>query len=301
MSGRRLRNPRQGDRSEYLATFLLSALGLTTNVPRQEDIGFDFHCSLADQEQGLLTFGFPFLVQVKSAGDPVFEILPGKKYKPDGRRMPDHLAWLLRQELPLYLGLVDKAEMAIQLYSLAPFWFILYHSPDCAGVRFIPRVKGIPNTHIGYPVKKERVTKKPLTFIYDIDIGFPIAAFSARDTQNDARMADEKARLRHCIDFEMRNVVFFRAALPHFYWFAETDRSKGGPIPAFFYNEVEKAPQRLQLVYSFLGPALIPLAQRYQTDGDVAALAALKVLFKKVPAGIIPLQVKAALPEVFDP
>jgi len=66
MSGTRLYNFREGDRSEYLANYLLSGLGLVTVVPRQEDIGFDFYCQLADQEKGNLTFGYPFIVQIKS-------------------------------------------------------------------------------------------------------------------------------------------------------------------------------------------------------------------------------------------
>jgi hypothetical protein len=44
MSGVRLYNRLQGDRSEYLAVYILSALGLVTQAPRQEDIGFDLVC-----------------------------------------------------------------------------------------------------------------------------------------------------------------------------------------------------------------------------------------------------------------
>lgn len=39
-TGTRFHNFREGDRSEYLAVYLLSRLGLVTQVPRQEDIGF---------------------------------------------------------------------------------------------------------------------------------------------------------------------------------------------------------------------------------------------------------------------
>ena len=37
---------RQGNRSEYLALYILSALGISIYVPRTEDIGVDFYCSL---------------------------------------------------------------------------------------------------------------------------------------------------------------------------------------------------------------------------------------------------------------
>jgi hypothetical protein len=38
---------RRGDRSEYHALHILSALGIAFYVPRTEDIGVDFYCSLA--------------------------------------------------------------------------------------------------------------------------------------------------------------------------------------------------------------------------------------------------------------
>lgn len=72
----KLHNPREGDRSEYLAVYLLSRLGLVTQVPRQEDIGIDLFCSLADQESGTLTFGHQFAVSVKSASLPQIILEP---------------------------------------------------------------------------------------------------------------------------------------------------------------------------------------------------------------------------------
>lgn len=64
MSGARLFSFREGDRSEYLAQYLLSGLGLVTPVPRQEDIGFDFVCSIADEQVGVLTFNQQYLVSI---------------------------------------------------------------------------------------------------------------------------------------------------------------------------------------------------------------------------------------------
>ncbi|NIP97713.1 MAG: hypothetical protein GWO24_31475, partial [Akkermansiaceae bacterium] len=64
MSGKQVFNWREGDRNEYLAEFLLSAVGLVTPVPRQGDVGVDLFCSLVDQEKGATTFGYPFLVQL---------------------------------------------------------------------------------------------------------------------------------------------------------------------------------------------------------------------------------------------
>jgi len=105
MSGRRVFNWREGDRSEYVANFLLSAIGLVTPVPRQEDIGIDFHCALADQENGVLTFDYPFIVQAKSIGSPVVEVKAPDKYKHQTGVVPEHISWIFRQELPMFLAI----------------------------------------------------------------------------------------------------------------------------------------------------------------------------------------------------
>ncbi len=46
MSGARSRTFRLGDRSEFLVEHLLAGVAFSTRVPRQEDIGIDFMCSL---------------------------------------------------------------------------------------------------------------------------------------------------------------------------------------------------------------------------------------------------------------
>lgn len=304
MSGTRLFTFREGDRSEYLASFLLSALGLVTAVERQEDIGFDFYCSLADQEDGALTFGYPFLVQIKSIGSPVFDLLPKKNYVHDIKSFPQHLLWLRRQEVPLFLGVVDRKQFSIQLFSLAPFWFISFGDPDCrdcSGIRFIPRLDRTLTSHVGKPVRKERLSENPASYAYDVDLGFPIATFNADDTHNRDRMREEKERLRFALEFEMRSQVFFRSSLRHFYWFAETDRSKGGPICAFYFDEMPNDAELLRNAYSFLGPALIPLALRYKADGKQGALHGLSALFREMPPATIPEAVKKELPAVFMP
>ena len=102
MSGVRSFSFREGDRSEYLAQFFLSAMGLCTAIPRQEDIGFDFSCSVADQEAGVLTFGYPYLISIKSISSPSIEIDPtATAIQANDRR---HVSWLFRQDQPVLLG-----------------------------------------------------------------------------------------------------------------------------------------------------------------------------------------------------
>ena len=72
MSGGRSRPFRLGDRSELLVEQLLAAFAFTTPVPRQEDVGVDFFCSLTHQEGQFLKAGPFFAVQAKSRQIPLF-------------------------------------------------------------------------------------------------------------------------------------------------------------------------------------------------------------------------------------
>ena len=93
-------------------------LGLSTPIPRQEDIGIDFLCSLADQRSGVLTFGNPYLVSVKSLSKPNIVLEPTEAAITENN--PRHLHWLFRQELPLFLGVVDKGAFSMRLYRRDP-------------------------------------------------------------------------------------------------------------------------------------------------------------------------------------
>ena len=57
----------ESNRGEYLAQYFLSALGVSAPVIRQEDIGVDFFCSLAREENKKLTFHSPYMVQQGAA------------------------------------------------------------------------------------------------------------------------------------------------------------------------------------------------------------------------------------------
>jgi len=303
MSGKQVFNWREGDRTEYLADFLLSALGMVTHIPRQEDIGVDFYCALADHEKGVTTFGFPFLAQVKSIEKPVVHIKPPKRYRHQKGVMPDHLSWLYRQGLPMFLALVDKEDFSIRLFSLSPVWFLYYdreNCPDCSSLRLVPRTDGNDTGPVGPPRRLGKVTSSPESFEYEVDLGFPVASFSVEDTANRQTLLKQKTFLRLCIDCDLRNRVFFRAELPHFYWIAETNPDQEGPIPAFYSGEAPRGAEASRNVHSLLGPALLPLALRYKGDNRPDLLRALRKLFREMPEDTIPSDLQKALPEVFS-
>lgn len=106
MPGGRLRGFRLGDRAELLVQHLLTGLAFTTPVPRQEDIGIDFLCSLiTGGSDDLLKPGPFFSVQAKSSADAV----PYQK--------AHELEWIRNQENPLLLCVADRDAGAMDVYS----------------------------------------------------------------------------------------------------------------------------------------------------------------------------------------
>src|SRR5436309_11677825 len=108
MSGGRLSSYRLGDRAELLVEHLLSGLAFTTRVPRQEDIGIDFFCSLITgdvTDKNLLKAGPVFSVQAKSSPEAV-------TYE-----KPHELEWIRNQENPLFLCIGDREAAAMDVFS----------------------------------------------------------------------------------------------------------------------------------------------------------------------------------------
>ena len=91
----------QGNRSELLADYFLSAIGIATLVRRQFDHGIDFYCTLMNQDSEYLIFGHPFIVQVKSSS--VRKITYGKLSSK--KWQIENISWLFKNELPFLLHL----------------------------------------------------------------------------------------------------------------------------------------------------------------------------------------------------
>ena len=96
---------RLGDRTQLLVQFCLNAIAFTTPVPREEDVGHDLFCALAEERDGLLRAGPLFTVQVKSDGAPlVFE-------------KPHEIQWVKELENPFFLAIGDRANQRLDIYS----------------------------------------------------------------------------------------------------------------------------------------------------------------------------------------
>ena len=98
-------NFHEGARSEYLAQYVLSALGTSIMVPRPEDYGIDLFCTLGHRIGQRLHVEDYYCVQVKSNTENV-------EYKDE-----KSVKWVTSLSTPLFYCVVDKSKAAVNLYS----------------------------------------------------------------------------------------------------------------------------------------------------------------------------------------
>lgn len=296
MSGIRLFSFREGDRSEYLANYLLSGLGLVTVVPRQEDIGFDFYCQLADQEKGSLTFGYPFIVQVKTEG--IDEISYGSYKIEDWKR--ENIEWLFRLELPLLFGIVNKKNVQIDVYNCSAFRFLFVENPNPSIIEFKPRIPQ-SDTDIGRPsqesIQNWTVQDKGDGHKYIIDLGNPLVTITNDDIYNHDLLLHKKNILRNAVAMEQNNILYRKLALPHFHWVLniKTDKSFGA---AWYYGS-SNSTTVLSNHYRTLGPGLISLAINLRANGKEALVRQLIPILRELPNDVIPQGIIDKNPDFF--
>ncbi len=291
MSGTRLFNFRQGDRSEYLATYFFSAIGLVTPVPRQEDIGFDLVCSIADQETGNLTFNNQFLVSVKSLSSPNIELHPTDN---PNESLP-HLSWLYRQELPLLLALIDKDNQEVRVYSTLPVWFLYFEGKPCGSMSLIPRIDPEFTDDVSRPRQEEHeLSTIPGKYHFNVDLGHPIVRATINDISDTDKLKVIKDQLRYGVNIARSTITHAQLGIPYFYWFHKTYPDGSKPNSAFITYAIQSDRQNFQ----YTAPALISMAMHYKFISDQAKLEAIVQLLKSFPPKTIPEPVKELIPEL---
>jgi uncharacterized protein YbaA (DUF1428 family) len=248
MSGRRLYSFREGDRAEYFANFLLSGIGLTNPIPRQEDIGFDFYCLLSEQEKSqLITFGTPFLIQIKS--DSVKEICYGWNKK-EKKRNKEGIDMLFKQDLPIFIGSVNKNELSIKIYATSTLNFIERENPNALMVTLKPR-----NSQSTKPIERPSPYKMDVENLFDsdgnnymVDLGNPLIEFSNDDLREKSkeRISKMKNILREVIEVERNNMIYRKLNLPHFQWVRSVKTNEEVSFAWLYYESKGKSSQILE-------------------------------------------------------
>lgn len=297
MSGIRLYNFREGDRSEYLANYLLSGLGLVTPVPRQEDIGFDFYCQLADQEKGNLSFGYPFIVQVKSDG--ITNIQYGSSKIVEWKK--EDIEWIHRLELPIFIGIVNKKTMQIDIYNCSSLRFVFVKHPNPSIIELKPRIPQNTND-IGNPIIEDIVdwtgTDKGDGKKYIVDLGNPLITITNEDILHHPTLASKKNILRNVVALEQQNILYKKLTLPHFHWTVNIETNKEFKVAWAYFTSVDE--NVIKNHYRTLGPGLISLAINLRASKQEDLVTQIIPMLKKIPDDVIPNGIKEKNPDFFD-
>jgi hypothetical protein len=287
---------REGDRSEYLAQFLLSALGLCSPVPRQEDIGYDFACSIANQESGLITFGFPYLISIKSRSRPVVKVKPTKS----GIQANDesNVEWLFPGQ-PTMLGVVDKKKVSIAVYSMLPLWFLHWAGPSDIGTMHIkPRMKANQLGDVAPPVRGAELDNWPGHYHYDIDLGHAVAKFDVHDLNDKERIRLVKQKLRYAVHLAELCIMQRSLQIPFFYWIAQTTFDTSHSGGAFAAHPIPNVQAALDGAARHLWPSLSCFANFFRVRGDQEHFRACITLMRLAPPGSFPEAVLQQFPEL---
>jgi hypothetical protein len=282
---------REGNRSEYLAQYFLSALGVSAPVLRQEDIGVDFYCALAEENGSRLTFHSPFAVQVGSKDGKDFKY-GGLDRK--GRWRVEQIEWLFAQELPLFLCVVDKAKQRCEIFSTSPMWLVRYQFGTVSEVVFEfganhDILKGSREVVPKYAGKGNGDGCR-----YRVPLPQPVVSLAIGDLTGDA-VDRARIALRHAIELEAKNLTFRRLQVHHALWFpnpASLDIAALG-----YFASTEPGRNTDEQLNAAL-PILVALAYNYKAQGRLDELTMLKDVFRLLPTETIPLPIREMIPEL---
>lgn len=218
---------RQGDRSEYLAQYILSSIAISVPVPRQEDVGSDFHCSLLKKVDGNLYPYLPFNIQVKSYGPDILKngvrfggTTKGKK--PKGGKWRGHEIEILCQtDTPFLIGVVNKEEQWMDLFTTIPRYFVRVNWSGKGTPREVALIPYTPDgvDHIGAgKVTKQKSKLGMPDYSWKLPLGQPIVRISIGDSEDPAKCEIIKHTIEPFLRLDQENAVFARLGLGHFHW-----------------------------------------------------------------------------------
>ena len=217
MPGARAYGFRIGDNAELLAEFVISRLAFTSRVPRTEDVGHDFLCSLAEREAKMFKAGPFFTVQVKNKRGPIiFE----KEHE---------LEWIRNQENPFFLCVANRESLSVELYSTWSLLTGILHK----SAKKVVLLPGSESEPYKAPETEEDLSEQR------IYLGKPILRILANELVNDEAVSKYAAILRQWIEIDRENIVNRYAGM---YWIV-------GPAT---YETNEPVPEPHQSVLVFL-------------------------------------------------
>jgi len=291
---------RQGNRSEYLALYILSALGIAVYVQRTEDIGVDFYCSLAQKKGRILTFHSPFLVQVKSNHRKICYGGPNKKSK---KWKKEQIDWLFSQELPFFIAVVDKINYKLELYSTSNMWSAHYKDGNVGEVVL----------ELNQPKGKDEVFAPEDSLIVQdwpegigngkrviVPLGYALVSISLNEVENQDKLEMYRQILKASIQMEQENITYRRLGVhfskwPHRY---TTNNFIQAEAVNFVANPIPGTNTDRQL--ESIKPIIVTLAYNYKVQGQSEAILRLKPLIPLLKNDYVLALLKKEIPGLFN-
>lgn len=282
---------REGNISEYLAQFILSCLGTCVPVPRQEDIGADFHCTVARRNGLVLTFGSPYIVQIKSESDVKEDKIyygwhPPKKEGERGVWKKAELEWLFSQENPLLIGIVDRDQLRLSLYSTSALWMAYYKQRLPCQIVLVPNQPSTADAHVPEP-KPTPVQDCPANTgdnqCWEVKLGPPLISITAHDIQNEANRKVYRRVLDDAIKLDQVNLWYRGLGVPYLNWVLTVDTNNPDHCTTrdakAFYHLVTNIPGSAAAQLGAAAPIIASLVLHYAAENQPADVRAFEGVY----------------------
>ena len=265
----RLTSYRQGDRSEHYARTILSALGLAVPVPREEDVGIDFYCTLGHEDGNVTRFFDPYNMQVKSSSEHSF-VYGGTSASGDWKI--HEIAWILSQRTPFFFGLVDRSAGRMDLFCTITRWFA-YHSGQVPYQLVFEAYTPASDAdlHIGNKTPMDvNVPAGVEAVSWRLPLGQPVLSITVNQAEDRTFVASARQILRQYMDLDTQNAVHAANRMHYFHWPLRINTNQpltlGGEWAQWYLHETTFTYMQLRT----LTPLVATLLRTYEAinDGD---------------------------------
>jgi len=208
----------QGNRSEYLAHYILSSLGVAVKVPHEEDTGVDFHCVLAKTLKPKLTFGASFVVQVKSLSEK--DNLRYGGPNGHGGHKVEELEWLFSQDVPLLIAIADKENHRLDLHPTSNMWSARNLAGMPGEIWFRPGEPADESANIPIPKRTAEDRLKGLgdSALWTVPLGVPLVSLSVKDLEDDSKVSNCRRILEWALRMEQLNITYRNSGVHYSRW-----------------------------------------------------------------------------------
>lgn len=277
-----LKKTRKGAYAEYLANYMLSVLGFTAPVPRQEDYGIDLFCSLNRDEETRTLAGESYAVQIKSSFK---SIVFGKAQS--GKWDRSQIDFLFNLKLPFFLCIVDLKTDTLNVYSFSAFRFVKKKYPNCSLITFkiYPNPGGMSIIHDIEDILDVKDLEGDLGDHknYIINLGHPILQINSKGLKSDLELKNYIEILRIYIRLEIKNIVFDDLKWPHFHWPHKYTTNSSNIEYKWIHFDDEPLISNPDLMLAFNGQFLIALALSFKLHNRVNEYDSLRVITRSLP------------------